>query len=802
MNRMIRPALVLALIALTLLGCARRAQMPPVNVGYQELRETFVGVDLSPLAGRCILLDPGHGGVFPGVIGRAGMSEADVNLGVALYLRGLLEAAGAEVHMTRTSDRDFVSPADSTLATDLAARVTMCDTLRPDVFLSLHHNSNAALDRDMNETQTYYPVGRDGADLDLARCIHRHLVRNLDIRPAKIMAGNFYVLRNAPLNVPAVLGEPSMLSNPLVEAKLMTAEKMELEAQAYFLGLVEFFEGGRPYFTNSESLHDGTMSCLFVPDVRKPESAPRLDPASIAATWNGRPIESWLGSDGSSVLVKPPLESGLLNITASNLAGRKASIDIVRNLCGSADEVVLVRWIVYQESGLIPPARSLTTWQESGPWLPTNFAGDPVLSHLIKDGVINSRLEPTAELPEEMQHPGGPDPFKIDPALQRSSVQSVISDGRVVLMHPGFRWVRLVSGSIDNGMNWGARLSKADTAFYKTVGQDFSTTPFIPVNRDLPLWLESPGHHPVLRAPDDAWQDSLTWRPIAPRLLGKTIILDPAGGGPDDQGLAPMGTPGRELNLRVAERLAALLRGAGAHPILTRTDAGWVPPEAKVLQTNREKGALFLTIARRTEGAGPKLFHHFGSTNGERWARLTASALTDSGADSVPVAPSYAYLLRHTAPPALLCELPMPTSEEAEDLARSPAAQQAEALALFRAVAAYFEGTADLPSGWDLASFMARHRTELPHPNDVDLVRVDGNWLWLPQVGGAPAALLPPTAGPRTLEVRSDDQWWLFEADPAADTLRRRLFGVGNQVLTPEQSEPPRPEVLDAPDGN
>ena len=172
-----------------------------------------------------------------------------MNLGVALYLRGLLEWAGARVHLTRTADYDFLSPADSNLAADLGFRVSLMDSLQPDVFLSIHHNSNAAADPHLNETQTYYPLGDEGASLDLARAIHRHLVLNLEIQPAKILPGNFHVLRNA--TVPAVLGEPSMLSNPVMAGRLSLAASLELEAQAYFLGLLDYFAAGTPAWSGA-----------------------------------------------------------------------------------------------------------------------------------------------------------------------------------------------------------------------------------------------------------------------------------------------------------------------------------------------------------------------------------------------------------------------------------------------------------------------------------------------------------------------------------------------------------------------
>src|SRR5262245_785453 len=64
-------------------------------------RPSLAGVDTSPLRGRRIVIDPGHGGRFDGTEGPSATREADVNLGVGLYLWGLLHDAGADARLTR-----------------------------------------------------------------------------------------------------------------------------------------------------------------------------------------------------------------------------------------------------------------------------------------------------------------------------------------------------------------------------------------------------------------------------------------------------------------------------------------------------------------------------------------------------------------------------------------------------------------------------------------------------------------------------------------------------------------------------
>ena len=78
---------------------------------------------------KTIVLDPGHGGIDPGAISRAGTKEKDVVLSFAAVLRQALLATGKyNVVMTRSDDR-FVS---------LKNRVTVAREKDADLFLAIH----------------------------------------------------------------------------------------------------------------------------------------------------------------------------------------------------------------------------------------------------------------------------------------------------------------------------------------------------------------------------------------------------------------------------------------------------------------------------------------------------------------------------------------------------------------------------------------------------------------------------------------------------------------------------------------
>lgn len=785
--------LLLLLVTMIAGGCGgtRRAAD---NSGYALPIDTPSGADTAPLNGRVIVLDPGHGGFFEGVVGLNGLSEADANLGVALYLRGLLEWAGAEVHLTRSTDIDFLTPADSSLAIDLQARMAMVDSLQPDILLSLHHNSNAALDRDMNETQTYYPVGRDGADLDLARAIHKHLSRSLRIQPAKIMAGNFYMLRNSP--VPAVLGEPSMLSNPAVEGKLFRAEKLELEAKAYFLGILEYFADGTPYWqplAAVESLAAPQPAWRFIPDPAG--DAPRLDPSTVQLKRDGIIVPHVLNPDGETVLATAIENQGLrlrtYEIFARNLAGRATqSPPMVYGKPPTARELVLTR---ITEGALATPRRALIFWDlldvggnpvvAAGPLVigPQNLtAATPAVTTLTSGGEASGVFfeGESMTVSDEWLATGNID------ARQSGS----INRGHGADLGDGRTWCILLTPA-------GALSRTPLINRYPGAVSPYQRPYAVPMSPEAPIWLESRGNKPLVRTPVMARRDTLVMASVLPELCGRTVVIDPTGGGTETDGTGPLGITGSEINLQVARRLARLLEGCGATVVLTRVDTRYVPAEEKVLMANRRAADLFLTIGRNGTGTNWQLLHHYNSGGGTRWAQTLREASAHLAApDSAVVAESYAYLLRHTPCVALSCLMPGPLSVAREERLASPTHQQAVALVLLRSIRDYFAESSLALAVLDIDGLLQTHRAHFPAPADLDLIIVDGHLMWLP---GPSAPVVPITGPEHILEIRAGDRWWLktIRVTGREVEFQSLLAGRGDRIGTLADFEPPREET-------
>ena len=87
---------------------------------------------------KVIVLDPGHGGVDPGMENkRLSLNEKTFTLDVALRLKKLLEADGWRVLLTRSDDREL----SKVKVTDLQMRDELARANKADLFLSIHFNS-------------------------------------------------------------------------------------------------------------------------------------------------------------------------------------------------------------------------------------------------------------------------------------------------------------------------------------------------------------------------------------------------------------------------------------------------------------------------------------------------------------------------------------------------------------------------------------------------------------------------------------------------------------------------------------
>ena len=212
---------------------------------------------------RTIAIDPGHGGMDDGVRTADGIKEKDLTLAVARRIKAAIEGRlGIRVLLTREDDRDL--PLDD--------RAAVANNNKADLFISLHANASlrpaasgatiyyAASDQSAQSAPGAAPArvptfGGGARDIELVawdQAQTRHLSQSAAF--AAILEGAFHdrvplgprAIERAPLgvlasaNMPAVLVEMGLLSNPEQAKRLADAEFQNTLVQAVTEAVIAF----------------------------------------------------------------------------------------------------------------------------------------------------------------------------------------------------------------------------------------------------------------------------------------------------------------------------------------------------------------------------------------------------------------------------------------------------------------------------------------------------------------------------------------------------------------------------------
>lgn len=186
-------------------------------------------------AGPLILVDAGHGGTDPGMIGVGGLEEKGINLSVSLLLRDTLEKFGYSVIMTREEDKGlYDSSAANKKAQDMQRRIAMIREHAPVLSVSIHQNSYQ--DSGVHGPQVFYYEGSvEGKKL--AEAVQSSLNHQLEVDRPRDVKGNasYYLLKRSSGTL--VIVECGFLTNPEEAQKLQKKEYQQKVAAAVSEGI-------------------------------------------------------------------------------------------------------------------------------------------------------------------------------------------------------------------------------------------------------------------------------------------------------------------------------------------------------------------------------------------------------------------------------------------------------------------------------------------------------------------------------------------------------------------------------------
>ena len=193
-----------------------------LQTANNNLNQKTVATMSVPVTNRTIIVDAGHGGEDGGAVSSNGVSEAQINLSIALKLQNLLEQSGATVVLTRSDDNAIYDIDSKTLRqkknSDLKNRVKIGKTSSADIFVSIHLNKIEQ--SQYYGWQTFFKDGNEQGK-KLATCIQENLNEAIqkENKRTPLKISNIYIIKN--VEIPTTIVECGFLSNPEEEKQLL-----------------------------------------------------------------------------------------------------------------------------------------------------------------------------------------------------------------------------------------------------------------------------------------------------------------------------------------------------------------------------------------------------------------------------------------------------------------------------------------------------------------------------------------------------------------------------------------------------
>lgn len=191
--------------------------------------------------GFTVAIDPGHGGLDPGAVSKAGLGEKDINLNIALEVKRLIESVGGKVIMTRESDVGLYSETGSVRNKkneDLRKRKEILNGEGVDLFVSIHLNSFKMAN--LTGAQTFFMPNNE-VSKGVADSIQSEMKIHVDENNKRVanVIKDVYIMKDC--KVPGVIVECGFLSNVMEEKKLQEKAYQDKLAWSIFTGIYKYY---------------------------------------------------------------------------------------------------------------------------------------------------------------------------------------------------------------------------------------------------------------------------------------------------------------------------------------------------------------------------------------------------------------------------------------------------------------------------------------------------------------------------------------------------------------------------------
>ncbi len=252
--------------------------LPALGVGRAESGTSTLETETEsdapvvvPKRGITICVDPGHGyddgGTSSEFLGDT--LEKDVNLSVAMKLKGHLDALGFDVIMTHDGESFPVSAIDDgNNKFRPEERVSYANSLgsKIDYYISVH--CNAFDDEDVHGAIVYYYEGPSKGtvgDAEAATDITEHIAESFEDAKVSSNIGQYYVIKYT--QVPASLVEIGFVTNKSDAENMLDDEWKDKFAKALADGIEDFYTEDEPEETTGDDSETDTTAETDAPAV-------------------------------------------------------------------------------------------------------------------------------------------------------------------------------------------------------------------------------------------------------------------------------------------------------------------------------------------------------------------------------------------------------------------------------------------------------------------------------------------------------------------------------------------------------
>ena len=195
----------------------------------------------TPITGRKVVIDAGHGKPDEGAIGYLGTTEQKINLEISQKLQNIVEQTGGVAVITRSTEEGIYSSESKSIKSkkisDIKNRVKIING-NTDILVSIHLNKFS--DSRYSGWQVFYKNNSEDSK-KLAYNIQNSLNKNISEDNERVPKAiqDVYIIKKS--NIPAVVVECGFLSNPEETQKLKEDEYQNKIAWGIYFGIQDYF---------------------------------------------------------------------------------------------------------------------------------------------------------------------------------------------------------------------------------------------------------------------------------------------------------------------------------------------------------------------------------------------------------------------------------------------------------------------------------------------------------------------------------------------------------------------------------